>query len=91
MSAYFALDVSGSAVIFLDDIDTAGRDELYRLPLAGGTLEKFNRPLVAVESVTGFSQTRDGRAVVYKVNGAGYVELDIAYQPSHLYLPLIIR
>jgi hypothetical protein len=87
----FRINPNTSDVVFIDDLDTANTSELYSVPITGGTPEKLNRPLTTSEDVTGLAITLDGRAVVYEVTGANYIELDTAYEPPRLYLPLVIR
>jgi len=63
-----ALEVSadGSTVVFLADHDTYDVDELYSVPVSGGTPVKLNGPLVSGGDVTTeFRISPDGTRVVY--------------------------
>ena len=55
----------GNNVLFVADYDTAGKFELYSLPIAGGTPTRVSDSLPFAGDVTGFEVSPDGTNVAY--------------------------
>ncbi|HSD83494.1 MAG TPA: hypothetical protein VLG46_06535 [Anaerolineae bacterium] len=58
-------------VVFLADVDVAGREELYSVPITGSVPIQLNPPLVGQGRVRRFGITPDSSRVIYidKLNG----------------------
>lgn len=57
----------GDAVFYIADQDTAGTDELYRAPLAGGPTLKVNAVLPLFQEVVGVRVSPDGTQALYQL------------------------
>ncbi|MFK7954621.1 MAG: hypothetical protein AB8B96_00870 [Lysobacterales bacterium] len=60
----FQISADGTTVVYAADRDTRGTDELFRVPITGGTPEKINGPELE-RSVDGYAISADSQFVVY--------------------------
>ncbi|WP_425399518.1 PEP-CTERM sorting domain-containing protein [Aeoliella sp.] len=65
VSGMLEVTPDGQNVVFIGDYDTAGKNELYSLPLAGGTPTKLNDELHFAGDVRSFAISPDGLSVAY--------------------------
>lgn len=65
MSGMLELSPDGQSVLFVGDYDTPGQNELYSVPLAGGTPTKINDELHFAGDVRSFAVSPDGQSVAY--------------------------
>ena len=61
----FAISPDSARVVYLADQDTDTLNELWSVPLSGGTVTKLNRTLVAGGDVQAFLISPDSDSVVY--------------------------
>jgi hypothetical protein len=64
----FQISPDGSRVIYRADQNTDGVDELFSVPIAGGTATRLNQPLVAGRAVLAFAISPDSSRVVYSAD-----------------------
>ena len=65
----FQISPDGSRVVYNADQDTDGDNELYSVPIGGGTVTKLNSTLVTDGDVLGgFQISPDGSRVVYRAD-----------------------
>lgn len=55
----------GQTVIFIGDYDTLGKQELYSVPITGGTPTRLNDDLPFAGDVTSFAISPDGASIAY--------------------------
>ena len=65
ISSMLELTPDGQSVVFIGDYDTPGKNELYSLPLTGGTPTKINDDLHFAGDVRSFAISPDGTSVAY--------------------------
>ena len=68
MQYHFAISPDSARVVYRADQDSDGVDELYSVPIAGGTVVKLNDPLVTGGQVTYFAISPDSSRVVYRAD-----------------------
>jgi Tol biopolymer transport system component len=71
----FKVTPDGRQVIYTAPQDTAGRLELYRVPVGGGTSVKLSGPIAASADIITPEISPDGATVAYVVSSAGTFEL----------------
>lgn len=60
-----AVAPGGQSVLFIADYDEVGKQELFSLPLSGGTPTRISDPLPFAGDVTSFAVSPDGLSVAY--------------------------
>ena len=65
ISGMLEVSPDGQNVLFIGDYDTAGKNELYSVPIAGGTPTKINDELHFAGDVRSFAISPDGNSVAY--------------------------
>ncbi|MEN1681288.1 MAG: hypothetical protein AAGJ46_17000, partial [Planctomycetota bacterium] len=61
-------DALSPTILFIGDYDTPGKDELYSVPLTGGTPTKINDELHFAGDVRSFEVSPDGSQIAYVAN-----------------------
>lgn len=65
ISGMLEVTPDGQSVVFIGDYDTPGQNELYSLPIGGGTPTKINDALHFAGDVRSFAISPDGLSVAY--------------------------
>lgn len=65
-----AISPDGETVLYVAAQDTASTEELYAVPIDGGTPRKLNHTLPVADDVSSFKLSPDGERVLYTARGA---------------------
>ena len=63
---HYTVTFNSRTVVYIADQDTDGVDELYAVPIGGGSPTKLNEPLECCGSVASFALAPNGEHVVYR-------------------------